>query len=163
MTNRFRVAASICVFLALLGLIFPFNWSTPSEHYPARLAVALTVFGAVVAAFFLRRATPTEDRRAVVAMATLLFVVVSAVSDVSHTIGWRRFLHSFSNEVQRLDGSKSFEQTSLAGLDYQPSWLFPTMSVLFRPKGSKAMITKGYAGWEPFDPENDVPDIEKFK
>ena len=163
MTNRFRTVAITCAGLAIVGLVFPFMWSTPSEHYRARLAVALAVFGAVLASLFLRRTTPTKGARAAVASATLLFVLVSAASDVSHTLGWRQFLDSFSSEVQVLDGSMSFEQTNLKKLEYQPSWVFPTMSVLFRPKGSKAMITKGFDGWEPFDPENGVPDIEKFK
>lgn len=171
--------AMIAIFAAVLvALAFPANWALPPFHYHSRVAggLALLAIGAVLIAFRFSRLSEraAADRRRgharLLVLAPLLALTVSAVPDIVHSIGWKRFLNSFERVVNGntdlidFDAARTLlKKESLYGW----GWTYPCMSLLLRHGPQHAIILNPGDGtsWQPFDPgiAGSLPDLHQYR
>lgn len=118
----------------------------------------------LIAGLFLNRLLGTGRRIApqTWSFAPLLVPLVALtavyITDVRR---WNTFIVKACIELERPAGAAFYDDPSVK--TYGWDWEMPTLSVLLRPKGSDRLLQyPGYAGWYPFDPATDVPDIAGY-
>ncbi len=160
--RRLRIACTVAS--ALLGAAFVASivgldgYYAFSVYYRNRsfMALFLPVFvGALLAVYWRRPAwlAPSADDSAYwVILVPLAFAVTG---DAVGTYRWNQYVHAFCGV---LDGNASplerVQRLRQSGARTAWAWTHPTMSVLLRDRGSRAMVANepGASGWQPFEP-----------
>lgn len=92
----------------------------------------------------------------------LMPLVIGLAVYITDLNRWRDFLALTCAELQRPTGAAFYDLPVVKTFGW--TWEMPTLSVLLRPAGSSALLRyPDYAGWYPFDPDSEQPDIDIFK
>lgn len=124
--------------------LYYYNRSFLALLLPATLALVLAV------AFLRPRLKPAASLATIAALVTLPFSAAIA-ADLVGSARWYQYVTDFCkvlstsspNGIQTLK-----EQGHVTGW----AWTHPTLSILLRLRGSKAMVSNDPGQWEPFDP-----------
>ena len=101
------------------------------------------------------------------AMAMLLLVTLSWY-DIQLSLDYKKYLGMFGAIVNGQTGLVPYERTGYPFLAqnerFKWIWIYPVMSVVLCDDSQKAILLNPswYHGWQPFDPHNNVPNLDKY-
>jgi hypothetical protein len=166
-TMRVRVALAIACGVLLVGMSIDTH-RFPAMHYEVRLFAAVVLAAAGVGLWAWRRWLPARDTTPLVAAAGIALLATVAAFDVALSLDYARYLDDFRAAVNCRAGVVSYEDSGLADVPgdarFGWRWTYPVTSLVLRDGPGKAIIAnpKSYRGWQPFDPNQQVPDLDRY-
>jgi hypothetical protein len=163
----YRIRRLISIVSLFFGLFFLFKICrldglySYSVYYTNRsfLVLLMPVLVAIFLAIFIFRKSWLSQSKDISLYVMLIPLIMAVLGDFIGTYQWNIYAKSFCNVLYKeLTPLERFSILQKSGLKTSWIWTNPTLSLLFRDRGSNALVLNDPVSntWEPFDPNVNI-------
>ena len=147
--------------LALLYLLFPSSWLTPSENYQMRVASGLLLFFCICITLWSLTRPRLTSSEFNLGFASIGLLVVFSLPQFVHNYNWAIWTGQYQQTIQELKAWTPFNETDLAGSSlsyFQWGWNNPSLSLILRGDSPSGILNNADISFNPYSPFGEMPD-----